>query len=141
MTATNLMAQDARHRAVVDATGRPATMMAGDVVQYQLTFTNVRADSVHQIQFTDPLPAGLHYVPSSARVDRADVAIEFSVDSGRTYTAAPTVDVTVAGQTVHQPAPAWRYTNIRWSVRGWVPSHGHVTAAFNASLTDGVTQP
>src|SRR6185436_5572686 len=54
MTAENLMAGDARHKT------NPKAALPGDVIRYRLTFTNLRSDSIRNVQFNDPLPTGLH---------------------------------------------------------------------------------
>ena len=135
MSAANLHADDARHRALPHQNGAPA-LLPGDTVRYRLTFTNVQRDSVHNVQFNDPLPAGLRYVPGSARADRDDVAIAFSIDGGKTFSAQPMIDEKVDGRTVRRAAPASMYTHVRWTLRGWVHPGAQVTAEFNAHLAN-----
>ncbi|MDH5234113.1 MAG: hypothetical protein OEW77_04075 [Gemmatimonadota bacterium] len=106
----------------------------GDTVRYRLTFTNLRPDSVQNVQFTDPVPAGLRYVAGSARANRPNVLVEFSIDSGRTYSERPEVEVVIDGRKERRPAPPGSYTNVRWSVRGWIRSNAQVTAEFDAQL-------
>ena len=135
MTAENLMAGDARHK------DKPKAALPGDVIRYRLTFTNLRSDSVRNVQFTDPLPGGLHYVAESATADREDVTIEFSIDGGRSWAAQPMLEETVEGRKVRRPAPATLYTNVRWSVRGWLPPNTQVTAEMKAQLSEGASKP
>jgi hypothetical protein len=89
---------------------------------------------VRNVQFNDPVPAGLRYVAGSARADRSDVLIEFSIDSGRSYSERPEVEAVVNGQKVRRPAPPERYTHVRWSERGWVRSRAKVSAEFRVQL-------
>jgi hypothetical protein len=80
------------------------------------------------------VPAGLRYVAGSARADRPNVLIEFSIDSGRTYSARPEIEDVVNGQKVRRPAPPERYTHVRWTDRGWVRSKSQVAAEFTVQL-------
>ena len=142
VTAENLMASDARHQESARNGGDPNTLYPGDVVSYQLVFTNITADPVRNVEFVDPLPAGLHYVAQSAAADRADVVIEYSADGGETFSHQPTIEVVVDGERVLRPAPSDKYTHIRWRIEGAVQPGAQVTAAFRAELpnkdeTDG----
>ena len=71
-----------------EATGRTNKSVAqpGDEIRYRLVFTNVTAGPVKNIQFVDPIPQGMVYVLGSATSDQR-VHVEYSIDSGRTYTA------------------------------------------------------
>lgn len=136
ITAENLMAGDARHaEAIAQGMDRNA-LLPGDVVLYRLTFTNTTGAPVRDVEFKDPLPAGLRYVAGSASADREDVNIAYSIDGGRTYSAQPMIEETVGGETVVRPAPADMYTHVRWLVTGWVQPGTEVTAAFRARLPD-----
>lgn len=135
MTAENLMAGDERHR------DRPGAILPGDIIRYRIRFTNLRADSIRNVQFTDPIPAGLHYVAGSAGADREDAFVEFSIDGGASWSDAPTIEETVAGRPVRRPAPPERYTNVRWSLRGWVKPSAQVTAELKVQLSPGATTP
>lgn len=106
----------------------------GDVVRYQLRFTNHGDRAVQSVVFTNPIPTGLRYVPASAGADRDDVAIAYSIDGGATYSAQPTIEVVVDGKRVQRPAPPELYTHVRWTVRGWVAPGAQVTAEFRAHL-------
>lgn len=134
MTATNLMAGDQRHKDVAQHGGDPKALLAGDVVQYRLVFTNLKPDSLRNVQFTNPLPGGLRYVAGSAGADRPDVTIDFSIDGGTTWSAQPMIEEVVDGKTVRRPAPVSQYSAIRWTVGGWVKAKSQVTAEYKAAL-------
>lgn len=134
MMADNLQGADARHRDLAAQRGGVTPVMPGDTVHYRLTFTNVQRDSVRNVQFNDPLPAGLQYAAGSARADRNDVAVAFSIDGGKSFSAQPMIEEQIDGRTVRTPAPASMYTHVRWTLRGWVQPGAHVTAEFNAHL-------
>ena len=115
----------------IDARDRdPSRVTLGDVVEYRLVFTNITGNPVDNIQFTDPLPEGMHYLQGTAGADREDVDVEFSLDGGTSYSEQPMVEVVVEGQTELRPASPEDYTNIRWTVHGEVEPDASVTAAF-----------
>ncbi len=113
---------------------KPDAMLPGDVVRYRLTFTNTTDVPVRNVEFKDPVPAGLRYLAGSAAADRDDVTIAYSIDGGRTYSAQPMVEMVVDGERVMRPAPPEMYTHIRWLVTGWVQPGAQVTAEFRAQL-------
>ncbi len=134
ITATNLMASDARHQEVARNGGDAQTLFPGDVVLYRLVFTNVTASEVRNVEFVDPLPAGLQYVGQTAAADRDDVVIEYSADRGQTYSQQPMVQEIVDGERVMRPATPDEYTHIRWRIEGSVQPGAQVTAEFRAEL-------
>lgn len=134
VTAENLMAGDARHVEYESRGGDPAALLPGDVVRYQLQFTNLTSDSVRQVVFQNQVPAGLEYVTESAAADREDVSVDFSIDGGATYTATPMAEVVVDGQTVLRPAPPETYTHIQWTLSGWLQPQAELTAEYRARL-------
>ena len=129
ISAVNLSAHSPRHAG--SPMGDSLHVLPGDTLEYRLLFTNVSSGAVHGIVVDNPIPAGLRYQPGSAKADRADVAILFSIDGGRTYSASPMVDVDVAGQREQRPAPAEMVTHVRWTVRGDVPKGAQIHAEYD----------
>jgi len=121
VTARNLTAETAR------------VAQPGDVIGYGLVFTNVTAGPVKNIQFVDPIPAGMVYVLGSAAADRP-VRLEYSIDGGKSYSAQPVIAVVQDGKTVEQPAPRERYTHVRWTVLGSLAPGAKVTAEFRTQV-------
>ena len=113
-----------------DADREPNRVAPGDVVEYRLVFTNITGRPVNNIQFTDPLPEGMHYLQGTAGADREDVDVEFSLDGGTSYSELPMVEVVVDGRTELRPASPEDYTDIRWTVHGEVQPDARVAAAF-----------
>ena len=109
-------------------------VLPGDVVQYQLRFTNQGQGDVRGVVFTNPVPAGLRYVDRSAGADRQDVAVEYSTDGGKTYAATPMVTEVVDGKRVQRPATPEQYTHVRWTVQGSIAPGATMTAEFRAEL-------
>ena len=130
ISATILLGGQARPQ-TIDATDRdPNTVAAGDVVEYRLVFTNITGRPVDNIQFTDPLPEGMYYLQGTARADREDVDVEFSLDGGTSYSELPMIEVVVDGRIEQRPANPENYTDIRWTVHGEVEPDARVAAAF-----------
>lgn len=111
-----------------------ARALPGDTVRYHLVFTNVSAGAVHGIVLDNPIPAGLRYEAGSAKADRSDVEILYSIDGGKTFSPAPMIDAVVDGQHQLQPASAEMYTHVRWTVRGDVPKGAQIRAEYDAQV-------
>jgi uncharacterized repeat protein (TIGR01451 family) len=136
VTASNLMAGDARHQELARNGGDSNSLFPGDLVLYRLVFTNVTDVAVRSVEFNDPLPPGLSYVTQSATSDRNDVVIEYSTDGGTTYSQQPMVEQVVAGERRLVPASPESYTHIRWRIEGWVQPGAQVTAEFRAEIRE-----
>jgi uncharacterized repeat protein (TIGR01451 family) len=113
---------------------RRGEVLPGDTVRYRLLFTNVSAGAVHGIVLDNPIPAGLHYAAGSAKADRADVAILYSIDGGKSYSAEPMIDAVVDGRHEQHAAPAELYTHVRWTIRGDVPRGAQMRAEYEAQV-------
>ena len=109
-------------------------VLPGDVVRFQLRFTNQNPGDVRGVVFTNPVPGGLRYVDGSAGADRQDVTVEYSADGGKSFAAKPMITEVVAGARVQKPAPPEQYTHVRWTVRGSIASGASVTAEFRVTL-------
>jgi len=127
ISAENLSAHAPRH---ADST----RVLPGDTVRYHVLFTNVSAGAVHGFVLDNPIPAGLHYAVGSAKADRADMAVLFSIDGGKSYSADPMIDVVVDGRHEQHAAPAEMYTNVRWTIRGDVAKGAQVRAEYDAQV-------
>jgi uncharacterized repeat protein (TIGR01451 family) len=111
-----------------------AGVRAGDVLHYRLTFANTAGRPIRSVVLSNPLPAGLRYVAHSRRASRADPRAEYSADGGRTFSARPTETVVVGGRREQRAVAPERYTDVRWTVAGWVPADSAVTAESDARL-------
>jgi uncharacterized repeat protein (TIGR01451 family) len=136
--AVNLTAQS-DGRAVDPASGVPASR-PGDVIEYQLSFTNPTDGVLRDVVFDDPIPSGLMYVLNSASAEGAGVSVAFSTDGGANYSPNPQVEVEQGGQTVLRPAPAELYTHVRWIVQRPVAVGEEVRATFRARIKGGLAR-
>lgn len=113
----------------------------GDVIEYRLVFTNTRDFEMKNVAFQDPIPGGLSYLPMTARSSREDVIVEYSIDSGKTWSERPMAEVVVEGKKVTRPAPPEMYTNVRWRVTGMVAPGASVEAQFRARVSAPAAAP
>ena len=87
------------------------------------------------IQFVDPIPKGMIYVPGSAAADHP-ARIEYSIDGGKSYSAQPTIQVVEEGRKVEKPAPRQLYTHVRWTVLGSLAPQARVMAEFRTQVSE-----
>ncbi len=129
----------AENRTAADAAARgakrtDATVHAGDVLRYKLTFTNIAGRPVREVALQNPVATGLEFVPGSAKASRQDARAEYSADHGASWSVRPMETVTIDGKRVERPVTPERYTGVRWIVGGWVNPGATVTAEFEARL-------
>jgi uncharacterized repeat protein (TIGR01451 family) len=88
----------------------------GDVLRYSVAGQNLGDRPVANLVINQMIPAQMKYVLNSA-VQPAGMSAVYSIDSGKTFVANPTVQVKLADGTLEtRPAPADVYTHIRWNV-------------------------
>ncbi|ANV84859.1 hypothetical protein AWQ21_11000 [Picosynechococcus sp. PCC 7003] len=114
---------------------RPAPKVKpGDIVRYTISGNNQTNQAVSGLVLTDDLPANTVYVMNSAATV-GGATITYSIDGGRTYTANPTIQVTLEdGRTATVPAPPERYTHIRWTFSGAVPPRSAVSGQYQVRV-------
>lgn len=117
-----------------------ASARPGDVLRYQLVFSNPGTGAIRGVKLENPVPAGMRFVPGSATASRTDAKAEYSVDGGQRWSATPMDTVVVDGRRIVRPAAAGRYTHVRWMVAGSVQPGTTVTAAFEARVNDGAAK-
>ncbi|MBC8376554.1 MAG: DUF11 domain-containing protein [FCB group bacterium] len=88
----------------------------GDTLRYVLTASNVGDGLMTNPEIVDPIPAGVTYVPNTAR--GADTEITYSMNQGNTYMAWPPF-YTVRnskGILVKRDATPEMITHIKWNI-------------------------
>jgi uncharacterized repeat protein (TIGR01451 family) len=111
-----------------------ATVHAGDVLRYKLTFTNTAGRPVREVALRNPVAAGLQFVAGSASASRQDARAEYSADNGASWSVRPMESVTIDGKPVQRAIAPERFTGVRWVVNGWVSPGATVTAQFEARV-------
>ena len=102
----------------------PKTVLPGDLLREQVTLVNTAGRRVGQLFVNVPVPRGTEFLElTTPNTDRWKV--QYSIDGGRAYSAAPTRTVTVTenGRAVTRQvaAPLSAYTNVRWTVTSMNP--------------------
>jgi len=115
-----------------DSTSRP-----GDVLRFHLVFTNHLDRPIRNVVLHNPIPEGTRFISGSPAVDREDAVLEMSADGGLTFSQAPTEEVLVDGRLQTRPVPPERFTDVRWTVPGWVEPGASVSAHFEVRVGSG----
>lgn len=113
----------------------------GDVLRYRLEFTNGTDRALRDVVLSNPIPETIRLVGGTVRSSRDDAQVEYSADGGQTWSAEPMEDVQVEGRRVRRPIPPDRFTNVRWTIPGWVQPRDTVTAEYDTRFRlDGSAQ-
>lgn len=114
---------------------RPAPQVKpGDVLRYTISGNNRTEQPISGLVLTDDLPTNTVYVMGSA-ASVGGATITYSIDGGKTYTANPTIRVTLPDGSVEtRPAPADRYTHVRWTFPSAVPAKASVSGQYQVRV-------
>jgi uncharacterized repeat protein (TIGR01451 family) len=106
----------------------------GERILYKLDLTNQGDKEAQSPTALGPIPAGTAYVPGTASTGE-NVKLAFSLDGGKTFAEKPTLTVTGKdGKTQVIPAPADRYTNIRWIWQTPLPAGATSTVSYQVQV-------
>lgn len=116
--------------------GNQLAVQSGDVLRYRLMGKNEGDRPVKNLTLNQPIPQGTVFVLKSAKVTSNQAArITYSIDAGRTFVEAPTVQVTRSdGKVETRPAPAEAYTHIRWNLPSTLAVNAPVTAEYQVKV-------
>lgn len=110
------------------------TVRPGDIVRYTVNGNNRTEQPIAGLVLTDDLPANTVYVMGSA-ASVGGATVTYSIDGGKTYTAKPTIQVTLPnGRVETRPAPAERYTHVRWTFQSAVPAKSTVSGQYQVRV-------
>lgn len=87
----------------------------GEVMEFQITFTNDGNESVTGIQVVDSIPENTKFISDSHSSD-VQAAFEVSIDGGLSYESVPVrrVETQQDGTQIEVIIPAEQYTHVRW---------------------------
>ncbi|MBV8581335.1 MAG: DUF11 domain-containing protein [Candidatus Eremiobacteraeota bacterium] len=106
---------------------------SGDEIQYDIVANNAGDSPALRLVPVGKIPAGTSYVDGSARAVRAHA--EFSLDGGKTWSAAPTVTVKRPdGTTVVKKADPATYTAVRFVTDGALAAHGSLGYSYEVRV-------
>ncbi|SRR5579883_1798241 len=116
--------------------GNQLAVQSGDVLRYRLMGKNAGDRPIKNLTLNQPIPKGTVFVLNSAKVAVNSTArITYSIDAGRTFVEAPTVQVTLPnGKVETRPAPAAAYTHIRWNFPNTLAANAPVNAEYQVKV-------
>lgn len=131
-----VISKDAQGKETVSWQSGQLAVQAGDVLRYRLMGKNEGDRPVKNLTLNQPIPKGTVFVLKSAKAASSQAAqITYSIDSGRSFVAVPTVQVTLAnGKVETRPAPAEAYTHIRWNLSGILAAKAPVNAEYQVKV-------
>jgi len=92
-----------------------AQVAPGERILYRLDLVNQGELEARNPVALGPVPAGTAFVPGTAST-APDLKIDYSIDGGKTFSEKPIIVVTGKdGRRQIMPAPADRYTTVRWT--------------------------
>ena len=109
------------------------TLKPGDEVEYDIVASNAGDTPALRLVPIGKIPAGTSYVDGSAKAPRAKP--EFSLDNGKTWSAAPTVTVKRPdGTTVVKKADPSLYTAVRFVTAGALAAKGNAAYSYEVRI-------
>lgn len=122
-------------KTVWQALANGSSVGPGDVVRYTVTGVNQGDRPAKNLTVVQPIATGFTYVANSATAKGAKSEVMFSIDSGKTFSAQPTVAVKLAnGQIEYRPAPTSAYSHVRWTFTEAVAPKAQTVAAFQVAV-------
>lgn len=113
--------------------GDNAAVAPGDVLRYTIEGKNTGGSPANNLAVTQPIPDRMSYKLNSA-TSKNNADITYSIDGGETFTAKPTIKITLEDGTVEErPAPAEAYTHVRWNFPTVTPEVG-ATAMYEVQV-------
>jgi uncharacterized repeat protein (TIGR01451 family) len=107
---------------------------SGDRLRFTVTGKNEGNRSAESFAVTQPIPNGTTFVLNSAQSNRP-AQLTYSLDQAKTFTAQPTVKVTLAdGRVVEQAAPAAAYTHVRWNFGEALAPTASIDATYQVAV-------
>jgi uncharacterized repeat protein (TIGR01451 family) len=106
----------------------------GDVIRFTLTGKNEGNKAAKTLNFTQAIPQKMVYSLNTAATNGA-ANITYSIDQGKTYVATPKIKVTLAnGKVEERPAPAEKYTHVRWNFNQELQPNAEVKAVYEVKV-------
>jgi uncharacterized repeat protein (TIGR01451 family) len=106
-------------------------VVPGSLLRYVVTATNSATSTIPDLVVIQPIPSGMTYIIGSATLPPSEgSSLEFSIDSGKTFVAKPTVTVKRPdGVTEVRPAPADFYRQVGFEYN--LPSQSEIAQSMS----------
>lgn len=111
-----------------------AAVKPGDVIEYQATYKNNGKQAVSGLVANLPIPAGLEYLPKSARPGAK--LVEVATSNGQ-FAAEPLMRPAAAPGKPAEAVPYNEYRSVRWSL-GQLPAGGEAAVTARARVEGAV---
>jgi uncharacterized repeat protein (TIGR01451 family) len=109
-----------------------AVLKAGDDVEYDIVASNTGTRPAFKLIPMARVPAGTEYVAGSAKGLHATP--QFSLDGGKTWSAAPTVTEKTSAGTIARKADAALYTAVRFVADGPLAPGARATYSYEVRV-------
>jgi uncharacterized repeat protein (TIGR01451 family) len=107
---------------------------SGEVVNWSIVSSNVGNAAAHDYKTVGQIPKGTSFVEGSAKAD-AHVAVTYSIDGGKTFTAQPMIaEKQPDGSMKQVPAPVAMYTQVRYEWADPLAAEGKLTASYQVRV-------
>jgi uncharacterized repeat protein (TIGR01451 family) len=113
---------------------KAALVKSGEILNWTITSVNEGNAPANEYKAVGKIPAGTQFVPGSANADGAAV-VTFSIDNGKSFSSAPTVDERQADGSVKKvPAPSSMYNEVRYEWSAPLNEGDKVNASYKVRL-------
>ncbi|HSS20250.1 MAG TPA: hypothetical protein VLL54_09255 [Pyrinomonadaceae bacterium] len=107
---------------------------SGEVMDWTITSVNEGNAPAEEYKAVGKIPAGTQFVAGTAKADGA-VAVTYSIDNGKSFSAAPTVDERQADGSVKKvAAPVSMYNQIRYEWSTPLTEGAKLNASYKVRL-------
>lgn len=108
----------------------------GDRLRYTVSALNQGKVAAKRLIITQPVPQGMVYVLDSATAPGNGAnLITYSIDNGKTFVEKPVVQVQrTDGRIETRPAPAERYTHVRWVAKQAIASGSKLNLTYQVKV-------
>src|SRR3984893_8862088 len=107
---------------------------AGEILDWTISSENAGGAAALEYKTVSRIPAGTIFVAGSAKAEGSST-VAYSIDGGKTYTAAPTIDEKQADGSIKKvAAPLSMYTNVSYQWADPLAPGGRVTASYKVRV-------
>ena len=107
---------------------------AGEILDWTISSENAGGAAALEYKTVSRIPAGTIFVAGSAKAEGSST-VAYSIDGGKTYTAAPMIDEKQADGSIKKvAAPLSMYTNVSYQWADPLAPGGHVTASYKVRV-------
>jgi len=107
---------------------------SGETLDWTINSENVGGAAAQEYKTASRIPEGTTFVAGSAKAEGSS-KVAYSIDGGKTYSAAPLTDERQADGSIKKvAAPVSMYTNVSYEWVDALAPGGHVTASYKVRV-------